>query len=153
VGGDSSIKLRLSVWRDFVPNKALILRRGGEVDQRVLSADSDLQQEVYAWQMKEDPFDGISDESTRLNLKKLLVDKFNSSLPPADRRFATIKEFLVEAKRVIDSNEAEWTISQDAPVDDEESPYRLNPLLALVLHLEWLASSFSEQPGVSVSIR
>jgi hypothetical protein len=65
----------------------------------------------------------------------------------------TLTEFLDEAQRVINVGQAEWTVSQDAPFDDEDVPYRLNPLLALKLHLEWLASIFRDQPGVSVSVR
>jgi hypothetical protein len=154
--GESTIKLKLSVWRDFVPSKALVLRHsagGAERDHHVLSADSNLQQEVYSWQMREDPFSGISDVGTRLRLRELLLERFDAARPPRDRRITAMREFLEEAAKVLDSNEAEWTISQDPPMEDEESPYRLNPLLALTLHLEWLLNAFAEQPGVSVSIR
>src|ERR1700730_11786276 len=86
--GDSSIRVKLSVWRDLVPNKALILRRGAETDQQVLSADNNLQQEVYSWPMREDPFGGIYDSGLRERLRELLVDRFDATRPPAERRFS-----------------------------------------------------------------
>lgn len=150
---ESSVKLKLSVWRDFIPSRALVMHKGHEDDHQVLTADSDLQQEVYCWQMREDPFDGVSEEAVRLKLRELLFDRFDASLPPSERRFSRIQAFIDAASSAIDNGEAEWTISQDAPVDDEDNPYRLNPLLALKLHLQWLSGSFAEQPGISVSIR
>jgi hypothetical protein len=149
---ESPIKLKISVWRDFVPNRALSLRGEDEEGHRVLNAESELQQEVYSWQMNEDPFGGVEDQSVRSKLRELLFDRFEASQSPSKRRVEALSTFVEEAQRVIDAGHAEWTMSQDAP-DDEEVPYRLNPLLALKLHLEWLANSFSGQPGVSVSIR
>jgi hypothetical protein len=152
VAADSLAKIKLSVWRDFVPSKALILRQNG-VEHQVLASESDLQQEVYTWQMREDPFGGVFDEGARARLREFLVDRFEASQPPSKRRFDALADFLDEAQRVIDADQAEWTVSQDAPLDDEDVPYRLNPLLALKLHLEWLKNTFSARPGVSVSIR
>ena len=87
-------------------------------------------------------------------LRKILFEGFDASQPPAGRRLDAMKAFLVEADRVINEGHAEWTVShQDAPDDDGDPPHRLNPLLALKLHLEWLANVFDKQPGISVSIR
>ena len=88
-----------------------------------------------------------------MRLRELLIDKFEASQPPSMRRIEALTGFLDEAQRVIEVGQAEWTVSQDAPFDDEDVPYRLNPLLAIKLHLEWLLSIFKGQPGVSVSIR
>jgi hypothetical protein len=150
---DSLTKIKFSVWRDFVPNKTLMLRQGDDEEHRLLAGGSDLQQEVYSFQVREDPFGGVSDEALRSRLRELLVDRFEASEPPSKRRFEVLHEFLDEAQRVIETNQAEWTVSQNPPVDDEEVPYRLSPLLALKLHLEWLTSIFGSQPGVSVSVR
>lgn len=151
--GESLIKLRLSIWRDFVPDKALILRQGPEREHRVLAAGSELQEEVYSWQMREDPFSGVSDSDVRERLHKLLVERFEESQPPSKRRVEALSEFVANAQQVISADQAEWTVSQDAPEEDEEVPYRLNPLLALKLHLEWLLTTFAGQPGISVSVR
>jgi hypothetical protein len=150
---DSLTKIRLSVWRDFVVSKALILRQPGVERHQVLASQSDLQQEVYSWHTREDPFGGVSDETARMRLRELLMDRFEASQPPSRRRVEALAGFLTEAKQIIESGQAEWTISQDPPVDDDEVPYRLNPLLALKLHLEWLMKTFGGQPGVSISIR
>ena len=95
----------------------------------------------------------MTDEDARTRLRELLVDRLEASQPPSKRRIEALNEFLNEAQRVIDAGQAEWTVSQSAPVDDEDAPYRLNPLLALKLHLEWLASTFKGQPGITVSVR
>jgi len=152
VAADSLTKIKLSVWRDFVPSKALIFRQDGNGGQHFLGGESDLQQEVYTWHMREDPFDGVSDENARIRLRELLLERLEPSRPPFKRRIEALDEFLHEAQRVIEAGQAEWMVSQDAPDDDEDVP-RLNPLLALKLHIEWLASIFRGQPGVSVSIR
>ena len=153
VTADSLNKIKLSLWRDFVPNRALMLRHGDNEGHQVLAGESDLQQEVYTWYTREDPFGGVSDEDSRMRLRESLIDRFEASQPPSKRRIEALTEFLDEAQRVINVGQAEWTVSQDAPFDDEDVPYRLNPLLALKLHLEWLASIFRDQPGVSVSVR
>lgn len=119
----------------------------------MLGYESDLQQEVYSWQMREDPFGGVYDEGTRTRLHELLVDRFEASRPPSERRVEALGEFLDKAGQVVEAGQAEWTVSQDSPVDDEDVPYRLNPLLALKLHLEWVANIFGGRPGISVSIR
>lgn len=153
MNGESSIKLKLSVWRDFVPDKLLVFRPSSGSDQQFLTAGCDLQQEVFFWQTREDPFSGVSDEAARVRLRELLVDRFEPSLPPAARRFDALRDFLGAAGAVIQNDQAEWALSQEPPDDDEGVPYRLNPLLALKLYLDWLADSFAGQPGLSLSIR
>ena len=152
MSGESSIKLKLSVWRDFVPSKSLVLRAASGADQQI-SVDSDIQQEIFCWHMREDPFGGVLDANVRVRLHELLIERFEASKPPSQRHFQAINDFLKEAMTVIDANQAEWTVSQDSPADDEDAPRRLNPLLGLVLHIKWLSESFAGQPGVSVSIR
>ena len=62
---ESIVKLRLSVWRDFVPGATLALWSGEPRAQRVITGDSAIQQEVFSWQMREDPFDGILGDADR----------------------------------------------------------------------------------------
>ena len=150
---DSVAKLKLSIWRDYTPSATLVLHRGPDAPRHLPSADSELQQEIYCWHTKEDPFAGVSDEEIRARLRLLLVDAFDPSLPPSQRRFGALHSFLEEASRAVLDNKSEWAISQDPPADDEECPYRVNPLLALKLHLDWLSGCFSDQPGISVSVR
>jgi hypothetical protein len=118
-----------------------------------MAGESDLQQEIYTWQTKEDPFAGISDEGARGKLRSLLFDRFEASQPPANRAITSLKDFIDAADAIIERKEAEWMVSLDAPFEDEDTPYRINPLLALNQHLDWLVSTFSGQPGISVSIR
>jgi hypothetical protein len=131
----------------------MVFRSSGGQDHQLSGGDSELQQEVFSWHIREDHLAGISDEATRLRLQNLLIERFEASRPPAERRFAMLQAFLDEAGQIIDAGSAEWIGSQDAPAEDEDVPYRLNPLLALRTHLEWLHSVFANQPGISVSVR
>jgi hypothetical protein len=150
---DSSIKLKLSIWRNFVPNSSLVFRAAAGQQGHVMVGDTHLQEEIYTWHLKEDAFGGVTDEGIRAELQQLLVDTFSASHAPEQRRFAVLDEFLQKADAAIEAKHAEWTVCQDAPVDDEDIPYRINSLLALKLHLQWLANCFAGQPGISVSIR
>lgn len=151
--GEPTAKLKLSVWRDFVPSRTMTLRRPGEAEHQILQDGADLQQEVVAWPVKEDPFSGISDESIRTRLRQKLVETFEPSLPPAKRRLDALRAFLDDASDVISQGQSEWVVSQDAPIDDDDVPYMVNPLLALTLHLNWMYDVFASQPGISISVR
>jgi hypothetical protein len=70
-----------------------------------------------------------------------------------NRRIDLLSDFLREAARVLDAGGAEWTVSLDPPVEDEDAPYRLNSLLALRNQIDWLAQVFGGLPGISVSVR
>jgi hypothetical protein len=150
---ESSVKLRLSVWRDFVPSKSLIFRQSAGQEHHLLDSDVHLQQEVYSWQTREDIFAGVSDEKIRSGLHEKLFGKFEPSRPPSDRRAAALREFIDDAGKVIRDKASEWTTSQDPPSEDVMSPFALNSLLALKLQLEWLVDVFADQPGISVSLR
>src|ERR1035441_9477950 len=67
---DSLTKIKLSVWREFVPSRTLLFRQEGAQPRQVLAGEPDLQQEVYAWHMREDPFGGVSDEGARTRLRE-----------------------------------------------------------------------------------
>jgi len=153
VTNEATAKLRISLWRDYIPRRSLVFRQGADAQHQVLESDSDLQQEVYSWQLREDPFSGVTDEALRAMLRSKLVETFEPARPPSERRCSALKDFLDEAMGAIREGRAEWTGSQDGPLEDEDIPYKLNPLLALTLHLNWLSDVFSEQPGVSISIR
>ncbi len=141
------------MWRDFAPGRPLSLWRGDQNEQQVISGESEIQQEIFSWQMREDPFDGVLEEEDRALLRAVLLDRFEPSSNPDDRRVERLVEFVVEADRILDSGKAEWTISLDPPQEDEDAPYRLNPLLALRNQVEWLIGSFGGIPGLSVSVR
>ena len=147
-------RLRFSVWRDFVPSNAIVFRQLHGDQHHLLSDQSSLQPgSLHMARMREDPFGGVLDENVRARLRELLVDRFEASQAPSKRRIEALHEFLAEAQEAIDAEQVEWTVSQDAPEDDEDDPYRINSLLALKLHLDWLAGAFGNQPGISVSVR
>ena len=54
----------------------MLLSEGSDAPQKLLSPDSELQQEVCTWQTREDPFGGIPDEAARQRLRELLIERF-----------------------------------------------------------------------------
>ncbi len=152
---DSSPRLTLSIWKDFVPQRVLALP--GEEGRQLLDSESDLQEEIYSWRPREDVFAGISDDATRLDLHHRLVGKLDVSNSPGERRMNVLEDFVTAAEAVIDSGAASCAPSQsesDEDSDDQErSRIDTNPLLALTMHLRWLLSCFGNRPGISVSVR
>ncbi|GAN69586.1 hypothetical protein [Acetobacter orleanensis] len=153
MSAESIVKLKLSVWRDFAPGRPLSLWKGDQNGQQVISSDSEIQQEIFSWQMREDPFDGVLEQEDRARLRAGLLDRFEPSRKPSDRRVERLDEFVSEVDRILNGGRAEWTISLDPPREDEDAPYRLNSLLALRNQIEWLIGSFGGIPGLSVSVR
>lgn len=151
---DSSPKLTLSIWRDFVPPRLLALP--GEEGRQLLDSESGLQEEIYSWRPREDIFAGISDEAIRMDLHDRLVGKLDVSKPPGERRIAVLKDFVVTAEATIDAGDATFAPSEsgsDEDPDDEGRQVDTNPLLALTMHLRWLLACFENRPGISVSVR
>ena len=151
VPAQPGVELTLSIWRAFAPPRTLVLfDRASE--HRMLDPESNLQQEVYSWQLREDPLAGIEDERVRLDLHERL-HRLNVSKPPRERRLAVLEEFVTAAERALGSRQVEWSPSQSQASDHDESPQEINALMAFVLHLKWLLACFANCPSVSVSIR
>ena len=149
---ETRVRLKLSIWRDFVPGRRLDLRDDeGNTHQRA-GSESSLQEEVYSWHLWEDFRDGIADDETRQRLEEQL-HRLAPSHQPSERRLSVLDDFIAEARQAIASGKAEFSPVQNPPVGDEDAPNAINALLALTLHLEWLSRCFANRPGISVSIR
>lgn len=148
---EMSAEFRLSVWRTVHPDRRLVLRRDEDASSRPVNPDN-LQEEVYAWSLHEDPFAGIADDHIRENLNRLLA-RLEASHPPSDRGFAVIDEFVEKALKAVESGDAVSSEVQDPRADRDGTPDKMNALLALALHLDWLSRCFADRPGISVSIR
>lgn len=156
--GEAS-KLKVSVWSPFVPGTALILAARGSPPQDVqqvppkeLTDSSGLQKEVFGWRMSEDPFGGIVEPAEREKMRAMLLEALSITIDPTKRSVTVLKSFLDEATSLLNNGAVEWTGSQSASIDDEEER-RVNPLLALVNHLSWLAEVYEEHPNISFTIR
>lgn len=150
---EPSVTLTLSIWRDFAPRRTLALR----VDEhaQLLDAESELQQEVYRWRLREDAFAGIADDQTRLALHDRLVRALDSAKPPNERRLEVVADFVGVAEAAMATQSVSWTPVHglSSELSDDEVPIEFNALLALTVHLKWLLACFGHQPGMSVSIR
>ena len=145
------VELTLSIWRAFAPPRTLVLFDEAK-DHRMLDPESNLQQEVYSWKLREDPFAGISDEQTRVDLHDRL-HRLSVSKPPGERRLAVLEEFVTAAERALAARRVEWSPSRSQAPEHDELPREINALMAFVLHLKWLLACFANCPTVSVSIR
>lgn len=60
----------------------------------------------------------------------------------------TVKQL---ARQSLDAGQTEWSSSASAADDDGRR--RINPLLAVANHLDWLCAVHAGQPGISVTAR
>lgn len=148
---EPGVELTLSIWRAFVPPRTLALFDGAS-EHRMLDPESNLQQEVYSWQLREAPWAGIEDEQLRLDLRERL-HRLDVLKPPRERSLAILGDFVTAAERALNSQQVEWSPSRSEASDHDESPQEINALMAFVLHLKWLLACFANCPSVSVSIR
>lgn len=144
----SPAKLRISLWRDFRPERTLGAP-GGKFFQR----EDQLQEEVFTWHVGEGVLNGVADDKLRAKITACLTEDFAPALPPADRACHKLRKFLEAAQQAIDSGKAEWSNSEDPAFDDEPDPYRVNMLLAFYNQMLWLHEMFKDEPGVSISVR
>lgn len=149
---ETRVKLKLSIWRDFVPGRRLDSWDDDGNTHQLAGSESSLQEEVYSWHLWEDFRDGIADDKIRRRLDNQLC-RLDASRPPSERRLSVLDDFIAEARKAIASGEAGFSPVQNPPVGDEDAPNAINALLALTLHLEWLSRCFADRPGISVSIR
>ena len=117
-----------------------------------LGKGSGLQKEVFSWRMVEDAFGGVTDVDARADLEAKLLQAFSIDAPPEQRGVLALRTFIDRASTVLEAGSVEWSGSQSAS-DELGGEVRLNPLLALVAHLSWVADVFDEQPSVSVTVR
>lgn len=152
----TSVKFTLTIWRDFVPRRPLAINTE-EDGRQVLDSDSGLQEQVYAWPIREDAFAGVYDDDTRKDLHDRLVNRLADSNPPRERHLVVLHEFIDASQKLIDAGGVSYVQRQsrsEGNLDDEErDPVEVNSLLALTTHLKWVVACFGDHPGVSVSIR
>ena len=149
---ETRVKLKLSIWRDFVPGRPLYSWDDAGKTPQVAGSESNLQEEVYSWHLWEDFRGGIADDEARRSLEEQLR-RLDPSRPPSERRLGVLDDFIAKAREIIESDVAELSPIQNPPIGDEDAPSAINALLALTLHLEWLSRCFADRPGISVSIR
>ena len=146
------VVLTLSIWRAFAPPRTLVLFDEAR-EHRMLDPESNLQQEVYSWKLREDPLAGIEDEQTRLDLHDRLHRRLSVSKSPAERHLAVLEDFVTAAERALAAQQVEWSPSRSQVHDQDELSGEINALMAFVLHVKWLLACFANCPNVSVSIR
>lgn len=149
----SSAKLRISLWRNFRPERTLAYKASGAADAKVFQRDDQLQEEVFAWHVGEGVLNGVADNELRAKIAASLTDDFAPALAPSDRACHKLTKFFELSQQAIKSGKAEWSNSEDPAFDDEPDPYRVNMLLAFYNQMLWLHEMFKDEPGVSISVR
>lgn len=148
---DTSAGLRITVWRPYVPDRPLTIRKGSDDTISVVGPDMQLQQEAFTWQVKEDVWGGLTDSEVRQQLSQKFITEFEPVRPPAQRSLAKLGSLLDEL-RAADAS-AEWSSSGQQVHEDGETAVRLNSVLAFLNQLTWLHDVFRDVPGASVSVR
>jgi hypothetical protein len=149
----SPTKLKISLWRDFRPDRTLVYKASDASEAKVFQKDDQLQEEVFAWHVGEGVLNGVADDELRAKIAACLTEDFAPALPPANRACRKLGKFFEVAQRAIESGKAEWSNSEDPAFDDEPDPYRVNMLLAFYNQMLWLHEMFKDEPGVSISVR
>jgi hypothetical protein len=153
MASDSPLKMRVSFWRDFTPERMLVYKAGSEPDAKFFQRDDQLQEEVFALHVGEGVLNGVADDDLRARIAECLTSDFAPQLPPGERACRKLERFFEAAKQAIESGAAEWSHSEDPAFDDEPDPYRVNMLLAFYNQMLWLHEMFKDEPNVSISVR
>ena len=152
----TSVKFTLTIWRDFVPSRPLAITTD-EDGRQIYGSDSELQEQVYSWPLREDAFAGISDYEIRTDLHARLLHRLADSNPPSERRLEVLKDFIEASEQVIGAGGVSCVQSESRLEENSDNEERLrlevNSLLALTIHLKWLVACFGDRPGISVSVR
>lgn len=149
--------LRLTIWRAHRPGRPVVVysaSTGSDTPAFYSLSESEearLQSEVFSWSAKEDIWDGIIDDSLRVQLRDDFMNKFSPHLPPQQRRMNVLGEYVEELQRLVSDEGAEWKISNQSGEEDHVLP--INPLLAFCNQLAWVHSIFKNAPDASVTVR
>ena len=148
--------LKISVWAEHDGDARLMMTTSGAVDKEptvkaLPRRGSGLHREVYSWQTNEDVLGGVKDMALREKLRIALFTALHPDKAPGERGIDVLASFVALARETIADGGTEW--SESASSFDEDEARRINPLLALVTHLEWIASVHKDQPGISVTAR
>lgn len=149
-------KLRISVWLEYDGDAPLLMvssddGSGEQTVKHLARRSSGLHREVYSWETNEDVLGGVPNEAERDALNAALFGALRPDLPPERRRIGVLAEFVTLARNTLEAGRTEWSLSASAPDDDGRR--RVNPLLAVTNHLDWLCAVHAGQPGISVTAR
>lgn len=149
-------KLRISVWLKYDGDAPLLMvssddGSGEQTVKQLARRASGLHREVYSWETNEDVLGGVPDESQRDALNAALFGALRPDLPPEKRGIDILAAFVALARQTLAAGQTEWSSSASAA--DDEGRRRINPLLAVANHLDWLCAVHSGQPGISVTAR
>ena len=117
---ESRLGLKLSIWRDFAPDRRLGAWDGEGSHHQLPDSEFNLQEEVYSWPLREDFLASISDDEARHRLEDWLR-RLDPSHPPAGHR---LDGFVSEAEGVLESDAAGLSPILDSSADDEDAPHR-----------------------------
>jgi hypothetical protein len=139
------------VWRPYEPDRPLTLQVGDSGTVTAVDNDVRLQQEAFAWQVREDIWGGLIDAELRGTLSQRFINDFEPVLLPEERSMDKLKLLLDDLAAAIPK--AEWSTSGQQLEEDGETAFRLNALLAFYAQLSWIYEVFHDTPGASISVR
>jgi hypothetical protein len=149
---ESSVGVRITIWRPYTPERQLAFQLESNEPLMLVRPEMQLQQEAFAWQVREDVWGGVTDADRRLELSQRTIADFEPILPPSQRSMEKFRQLLDAVSAAIENTE--WSDSaQQLDEDDADTPYKLNALLCFHLQMRWIYDVFKDTPGASVSVR
>ena len=154
----TDVHLRLSIWRPASLTRTYIYRTPDNVNPSGFSPleQSDALEQIYTWNAGPHDVLGSVPPGLSSRLQAELLDQFSFEHDPKDRsipRFydavtAILQDPLLHA-------DTHWADSQEAVAigADDDLNLRANIILAVLLHLDWIARTFRQVPQASVLIR
>ncbi len=147
---------RLEVWRPASYDRQLAYQKdsdGMTPDVNELHPDR-IHEQAYSWKIKGDIWTALTIEDDAKYLKEAFTRGFISDLSPDKRSFDKLKTILEKLSDYLDDeNNRLWQIWEQPIDEDEDNTYRIQPLMSLYYHLNWLYEVFHDVPGASVTIR
>lgn len=154
---EPDVRFHFSVWRPArIDRVYLHVTGGGSGSERTAFLDgSAVLEQLYAWDPG--PHDyalSASSEVTR-RINDGLLQPFGEHHPPQERR---VRRFLDAVKELLDDSDMQagtyWSDCEDTVVAGEtELNLRVNAVLGVLRHLQWIAQVYAEVPDASVLIR
>ena len=152
----TSVKFTLIIWRDFIQQRPLSISTR-EDGRQFFDSDSELQEQVYLWPIREDAFAGVFDDESRKDLHDRLVNRLADSNPPSERRLEVLLDFIQASEKVMDAGKVRCVQGESRLDENSENELHdrveVNSLLALTIHLKWIVACFGDRPGISFSVR
>ena len=147
---------RLEVWRPASFDRQLAYQKDHDgITPSVNELHRDrIHEQAYSWKIKGDIWTAFTNDDDAQKIREVFTREFISDLSPDERSFDKLKTILEKLLNYLnDENNRRWQTWGQTIDEEEDNTYRIQPLMSLYYHLNWLYEVFHDVPGASVTIR